>query len=265
MSEEQTQEATEAPEIEAKAKEMGWVPKDEFKGDPEKWRPAEDYVRRGERMLPIIRAEARKMAEKHAQEMADMRQSLLDMKSMLSKREQDGYQRAMRDLQDKERQAVETADVAAYEAVQREKADLQKELGAAGKDQPAPVSPDDDPAFRAWSAENPWYNEDVGLTAYAEQVATVVARRMKLAPDKLPPREFYDAITKAVKEQFPDKFGNARRAALPTVEGVRGGEGGGRKKGYADLPAEAKAACDRFVKQGVFKTRDEYVAEYFTE
>ena len=33
------------------------------------------------------------------------------------------------------------------------------------------------------------------------------------------------------------------------------------KKSYESLPAEAKAACDKFVKQGLM-TREEYVKEF---
>jgi hypothetical protein len=36
---------------------------------------------------------------------------------------------------------------------------------------------------------------------------------------------------------------------------------GKKKKGYNDLPAEAKAACDKFVKQKLM-TVEQYVNEY---
>ena len=33
---------------EDQAREQGWKPKEEFEGDPEKWRPAKEFVERGE-------------------------------------------------------------------------------------------------------------------------------------------------------------------------------------------------------------------------
>src|SRR5688572_12359429 len=42
------------PKIEAEAKEMGWKPKEAWKGDPEGWRPADEFVKRGKEILPIV-------------------------------------------------------------------------------------------------------------------------------------------------------------------------------------------------------------------
>ena len=33
---------------ESEAREQGWKPKEEYEGDPEKWRPAKEFVERGE-------------------------------------------------------------------------------------------------------------------------------------------------------------------------------------------------------------------------
>ena len=33
---------------EAEAREQGWKPKEGYEGDPEKWRPAKEFVERGE-------------------------------------------------------------------------------------------------------------------------------------------------------------------------------------------------------------------------
>jgi hypothetical protein len=35
-------------EIEQRASSRGWVPKDEWDGDPEEWRPAKEFIDRGE-------------------------------------------------------------------------------------------------------------------------------------------------------------------------------------------------------------------------
>jgi uncharacterized membrane protein YqaE (UPF0057 family) len=41
-------------EVIDKATKMGWTPKTEFRGDPDKWRPADEFVERGENMLPFV-------------------------------------------------------------------------------------------------------------------------------------------------------------------------------------------------------------------
>ena len=94
------------------------------------------------------------------------------------------------------------------------------------------------------------------MTIYANQCAPIIGP--KHPPDS---KAFYDAIEAEVRKQFPDNFTNTRRRAPATVES---GNGAGRNTGtktYANLPPEAKAACDDFVDQELM-TRDQYVAEY---
>ena len=75
--------------------------------------------------------------------------------------------------------------------------------------------------------------------------------------------DFYKELSSAVAKKFPDTNPNRDRA--PSVEG---GGGTNRPKAggntYKSLPAEAKAACDDFVTDGIM-TREEYVTDYFPE
>src|ERR1035437_653917 len=42
-------------EAEQEASLMGWMPKEQFKGDPAKWTSAEEFVDRGKHLMPILR------------------------------------------------------------------------------------------------------------------------------------------------------------------------------------------------------------------
>jgi len=44
-------------DVEKEAMNMGWTPKEKFKGDPAKWIDAETFVERAEHVLPILRAD----------------------------------------------------------------------------------------------------------------------------------------------------------------------------------------------------------------
>ena len=46
-------------DTESRARAMGWVPKDQFRGPAENWRDAGEFVRRGEEELPILRERLR--------------------------------------------------------------------------------------------------------------------------------------------------------------------------------------------------------------
>ena len=48
------------PELEKRAKMMGWVPKEEFRGDITKWTPADQYVKRADELMPIMKTQMRK-------------------------------------------------------------------------------------------------------------------------------------------------------------------------------------------------------------
>ena len=50
--------------FEIQAKAMGWVPKDEFKGDESKWKDAESFVKDGYEILPILRERTKNLSEK---------------------------------------------------------------------------------------------------------------------------------------------------------------------------------------------------------
>ena len=76
-------------------------------------------------------------------------------------------------------------------------------------------------------------------------------------------RAFLDKLDERIAEYFPTKTAlkKARGSAVDSTGNVRAGGSTG-KKSYDNLPAEAKAACDKFIKQGLFKTKQEYVDNY---
>jgi hypothetical protein len=45
------------PEVIRQAKDMGWVEKNEWRGNPDHWRSPDEYVRRGHEVLPIVRSQ----------------------------------------------------------------------------------------------------------------------------------------------------------------------------------------------------------------
>ena len=70
---------------------------------------------------------------------------------------------------------------------------------------------------------------------------------------------------KRTMNKFPEKFGINTRREEPASVSTPSGQvttQRSRKKTYDDLPAEAKSACDKFVKTIPGYTRDKYVAAY---
>lgn len=254
---------TVSPEIEEKARKMGWTPKDEFRGDPEKWRGAAEFVDRGENMLPILR----KSVERQNREISDLKQTIKEFAEYNTKTEKTAFERALKELKAKQVKAVAAGDADAFVEVDEEIADLHKEA----REKPqlkVKDDPGEDPEYLEWESRNGWIKKDMECAAYADSYAEFLRK----TGDKRVGADFLDEVAKGVKEKFPKKFSNPRREQPGAVDG---GGSAGRSKGgktYADMPAEARAACDRMARNGYEgKTKEmadfkaNYVRTYFEE
>lgn len=253
---EQQQEAEPASlsDTEQLATELGWAPKDDWRGDPDKWVDAKSFLRGTVDAHKALKVTVRNQDEK----LANIGKTMERMAKVQTRVEQTAYERAVSDLKAQRRQAIEESDADTVEAIDEQIAGLAKP-----DTEPAEKTADGaDPDFDDWHAENPWYGPDGDprLTLAAEEAAKVIGRKYK-------GRELYDRVTKQMKQDFPEKFGNAARKQPNRVEGAGNGtmRRGSGEKTFNDLPAEAKAACDQFVKDGTFKTRADYVKEYFAD
>jgi MoaA/NifB/PqqE/SkfB family radical SAM enzyme len=99
--------------------------------------------------------------------------------------------------------------------------------------------------------------------AKAEAVANGLGVSLRQENPNLNGQAFLDKLDAELQEMMPEKFGK-KRAPNP-MEGSPNGTArptvSSGKKSYNNLPAEARAACDKFVKQGLM-TKEAYVAEY---
>jgi len=255
-------------ENEERARRMGWVPQEEFKGDPEKWVDADKFVERGENVMPVLKENLSRMEskfedyQKNSEQKIEKLNKTLERVVALSKTASErAYQKALRDLKNQQRKAAADGDVQTYDAIEKQIIDL-------GEDTEEPKPPENkdqiNPDFEPWQKQNFWYGADKELTAFANGLAPIVGQEMPNVDGKT----FFDEITKRVKSAFPHKFENPNRGKADAVEGesFAANEGkSGRKKTFNDLPNDAKEACKSFVSQGLFKNNQEYVDEYFAE
>lgn len=235
-------------DVEARARNLGWKPLDQFKGDEKDFIDASEFVRRGEEVLPIMKAANSKL-EKQVQR---LEKTLEKFAEHHSKTEARAYERALSDLEARQAEAVEANDHAAVKEITKEMVALEKEVAKPKADE----TDDGEEAFNDWKAENPWFDKDKGLRAAAIGIAEEIKNDFK---DPVKQRA---EVVKRIKADFPEKFTNPRRTQAAAVEGV----GAGPKstgKSYADLPAEAKKMCDEFVRDIKGFSKEKYVKEYF--
>lgn len=251
---------------ETRARRLGWVPKEEFRGDPDKHRSAEDFLKRGDEILPLLQRDNKRLHEgfgKIEKELKETRETLQSFAEFAAKGEERAYKRAKAELEAKLDQATELADVPQARQIRREIEELDGGR-TAPKPKPDPVGEVDkpavDPEVASWIDQNQWFNNSASLRTYAVEEFGELEKRY---PGKTK-TEILAEVKQRTVDRFPEKFGvnpkrdGAAAVASPTGEGTRRKTG----KTYDDLPAEAKVACDKFVRTIPKYTRDQYVKDY---
>lgn len=277
------QGAEEPPPVEARARRMGWRPREEYRGDPERWVTAEEYIEKGENELPILRERLRTGDRRLDQaeraltgvqnELKETKAVLTEFRDFASRGEKRAYERAVTDLEERHRKQVSEADVPGAEATMREIKQLEQEkpsekpkVTIAEAEKPAVQVID--PAVHAWvKANEDWYTTDPMMRGAA---IALHGQLMQERPDLSIPENLAE-VKRRIVRRFPDAFENPRRNGAGAVAGSQ--EPGSGKRGsktYADLPPEAKRACDRFIAQippdpktKKPYSREEYVQMYF--
>lgn len=241
--------ADEGPSAEDRAMAMGWTPKSQFKGDPERWVDAETFVKRGEEFLPFLKANNRRLEQALERTRADLKQ-LADHHSKTAARE---YQRALNDIQARLDEAAANGDVQGV----REATD---ELVEFSKESPAAVPAGGSAEFDAWRADNDWYGTDKPLSAAFDALCTVVFEEGY----RTPKAGLKEAMSR-LREDFPTKFAKAENPNRRQAAAVEGGGNAPRRAGKSrsDLPADARGFMDRMVKQGLM-TEAEYLKDFFS-
>lgn len=259
MTEEAIIDAPESnePTVEDRAREMGWRPQEEFKGPEGKWVDAETFVKRGEEILPIVKAQAKKDREAldaAKAEIAEMKRTFSDFKKYHSQTEQRALQRARQELERELAEAVEAKDFASVRSITQDIADLSKDVRTDDQGNPYDT-PDHAKALNQWQGENPWFGSDQVMTGAANAIANELEAKGVKGAEQLA------EVAKRIRAEFPHKFENERRQRPAAVEGASPPRKAA--KGWADLPPEAKAFAEKMVKQGLI-TREQYAKDYFS-
>lgn len=231
-------EQAEPVTIEGLAGEMGWRPKEDWKGDPDKWKPAHEYVRS---TVDVNRKVVNRLKGVEDQLARVARTSVSITEREVAKERE-------RLMQERE-EAFDAGDRDAFVRAERE---LAKVVEVA----PAPV-PDETHSFVERNAN--WFQKDKEATAWA------VNRANELAATGLGPARQLAIVEREAKTMFPEFFEAEKpkpKAAPLNTPGARSAVSA--KKGFASLPADAqKAALDFEAKRGI--NREEYAKIYYEE
>ena len=272
VQQEVSQEAPEAPQYESEARAQGWVAKEEFRGSEDDWVDAETFVRRGKEIMPILRKNNEKLlkelgeAKKAAEEAREAAREFREYQKQQFERKAKDLEGQLEQLKQAKREAITQGDgdraIAiddAMDELKEQRLEAKEELKAAEEKAKEVPQVTADPSLNEWMERNDWFGKDTRLTGVANGLGVELRRENP----NLQGKSFLDKLDEELAAMLPEKFGK-KRVQNP-MEGSPNGtarpSSGSGKKSYNNLPPEAKAACDKFVKQGLM-TKEAYVAEY---
>jgi len=231
-------EQAEPVTIEGLAGEMGWRPKEDWNGDPDKWKPAHEYVRS---TVDVNRKVVNRLKGVEDQLARVARTSVSITEREVAKERE-------RLMQERE-EAFDAGDRDAFQKAERE---LAKVATVA-----PPTVPDETHSFIERNAN--WFQKDQEATAWA------INRTNELAATGLGHARQLAIVEREAKQMFPEFFEAEKpkpKAAPLNTPGTRAAVSA--KKGFASLPADAqKAALDFEAKRGI--NREEYAKIYYEE
>lgn len=263
-------------EVEVAAREMGWRPKEEFRGDPEKWVEAEEFVRRGENFIPLLRKSNADLKGKLDTTVAEVGQlktllqasheaieALKEYQGAETKRQ---VERARKELMAQLKTARDDGDVEAEEQLREQLQairEAKEEIRAAPPaPAPAPAADAPHPDFEGWVADNPWFKTDHRRRALALGIADEIRADSKNA--SLQGRAFFDKVAEELETYLAGKPVSKVDGGRPNGSGTSAAP---RQRNFSDLPADAKEACERQAARLVgpgraFKDMDAWRAHY---
>ena len=259
-------EETESRDYESEASQLGWVPKDEYRGDPDNWRDAKEFVEYGEKILPIVRSNNKTLQSELKNTKAEMlrlretMQQFADHHKKTAEREyakaEKQFEAKLKKIKAQQTQAANDGDVTKFQELENER----EELEGNKPEKPDEVPQGPPPEFVEWVGENTWYEEDAEL----KEEADLIGQIYRAKHPRMGVKNIFKYVTEQITKLHPDKFENPNRQEASDVGSSNntGGSSKGKGKGYADLPDDAKKACDSFVEEGLL-TKEEYCKEYF--
>lgn len=256
---------------EQEARTLGWVPKEEFRGDEERWIDADAFVERGRHIMPILQKNNEKLQQQLREESAKRekleaavkasQESLTAMEEHFTAATKRQVEKARADLLAELKQAKTDGDVDSEVRLTDQLTQMREvlpEKKVAAEEKQVVVTPTDLPEVKAFKENNSWYGTDLKKTVQFNRIA----EDLRLDGNTSTGQAFLDAAMK--------KFDEANRPTGSKVESGGGRQSGGStSKGsrFADLPPEAKQACRDDAKRLVgdgrrFKTNAEWETRY---
>lgn len=246
------------PEAEAEARKYGWRPKDEFDRDPKGWVDASRFLELPTTQKKMVQDELRQTTSEFTRRMERLERSNKAAMKRALEVQQEAHERDLKNVEAAQRRAVEDGDTDRYDALARHKQVLMKAAPRPDDADDTPAGPDPYVSEYKESAEGAWLKDPMLFDFASRAIDNSRGAAGQTAREQI-------AYAKTqVEKYFPHMFETKPKPRASRVDG--GGLAGGRASGgAAKLPPEAVRAGKDFVKQGLFKSLDDYAKTYFEQ
>ena len=169
-----SQVSDEESKIQEAARQMGWTPKDEFRGDPVKYVDADEFIRRQELFDKIhTEVSARKKLEKQLESVAKYVKTLTESE----------YSRKLADLKAHRKMAMEDSndvdtidklndEIVALERIKEKEFETIEDGGDGEK-----IKAQNQELLGNWVTKNAWFNSDQELRSVADDYAELFSKK----------------------------------------------------------------------------------------
>lgn len=231
-------EANEQPsEVEQIARDLGWRPKEEFKGDEAAWKDPVEFIRAGKDIQSGM-----------SKELKAMRETLDNVSRTSATIMQQELARQRADLEARYEQAFVEGDATAAQQIQQQ-------IGRIDQAAVAPTAPE----VNDFVKRNPWFNSDPLARDLAIQTADRLAKQGYGAAEQV------KAAEREVRRFYPEHFAQAQPAARVAEPASRATPARSSAKGFHSLPPAAQKIARDMVERGLLPSTDAYVANYFKD
>ena len=246
-TEEVVQETPEVSEIEQKALDMGWRPRDEFDGTDDEFIDAKEFVRR----KPLF-----DKIEQQGKQLKATIKALEGLKQHYTSMREVEYERALKALKAERKQALSDGDADRFDVLDDQIKEVESEAAKIQQTKNVPAVQEEvvNPEFQSWVTRNNWYKNVGYMREFADEVG------VRLHQQGLSPTEVLKQVEQAVRKEFPHKFTNPNKNTAPAVESSGGTKSAGKQKDTVELSELERKVMNDLVRSGVL-TKEEYISD----
>lgn len=242
-------EVNQYSDIEQRALEMGWRPKEDYNGAEEDFIDAKEFVNR----KPLF-----DKIESQSKQIKAVSKALDALKQHYTKVQETEFNRALAQLKSVRKTALNEGDGDSFEEADNAIKQVEAQVQAlqATAQTPAVQTEELHPEFQAWISKNPWYNSTRYMREFADDIG------MQFSKNGLTPSEVLVEVEKAVRKEFPHKFTNPNKSNAPDVGSSRKESGSNRSRSddNVELTDQERRIMNTLVSQGVL-TKEKYIAD----